>query len=601
VSATVSGLSQSTTYYYWLTVTASGATPYSTGTSTFTTTTGPSIAFSGTSTGVVGTSISGTLTATSGTGVYSSWTASSYPTGLTFEPGVTATTSRISGTPTVAGTYSALFTVTDTSGIDSSVTISYTISEAPTNTTPTDTNPGGSSSNSAVVNVPQEQNPETPSTPTKANFEPETKYVSDNASETELRVAGKKQDISISANTGGDGLVVSSGPGGFTIEAESDSPLYTSQSTGNAKLAVKSGGEARLTGEIFKPRSQVDFYIFSKPTWVGGSFADEAGRFIGKATAIKALPTGFHTLQMVGESPEGVKITVNMPIVILPADGSVDNISDAMITKTISKAVPTSFYLKDIPKNASLAWPKSGAPEIKGISSIKLGKKLIQVKPQSGFTGIALFTIVVKTKNISVERMVSLTVLPAPVVTGSYAPVSATQTKVTWRKVNGVTNYRVSRNGSTICLSKSTTCTVNAVYGPASAITVSSVGNDGAESKPLKIRYINPKYILAAMVNFDDNSSDLTEQAIAKLNAFMNLVKTEGFQGVQVYGYADSTGSSSANLELSNARAKSVTGFITGQVAGFVESIGKGISKPVKTNATKEGRAANRRVEIYIS
>ena len=167
--------------------------------------------------------------------------------------------------------------------------------------------------------------------------------------------------------------------------------------------------------------------------------------------------------------------------------------------------------------------------------------------------------------------------------------------------MNGVANYRVTRNGSTICLAKTTTCTVNAVYGPASTIAVTSVGNDGTESKPLKIRYINSKYILAAMVNFDDNSSQLSADAIQKLSAFMVLIREEGFQSVQVFGYADASGTSSANQQLSSDRAKVVTSFITNQVAGFVESMGRGISKPVKTNATKEGRAANRRVEIYVS
>lgn len=599
VSATASGLSQSTTYYYWLTVTASGATPFSTGTSSFTTTTGPSIAFSGATTGVVGTSMTGTLTATSGTGVYSTWSAATYPTGLTFEPGVTASTSLISGVPTAAGTYTALFTVTDTSGIDSSVTVTYTIAAAPVTSTPTST-PGDSGSSGTVVNLPEPES-ESSSVPKKAANEADSKSVVEIPTVSELRIAGKKEELTIIPNSEGDGLLVSSGPGGFSIEVQSETPLYKSQSAEFAKLTVKSGAQATISGDIFKPESQIDFFIFSKPTWVGGAFADLVGRFTGKFTAVKSLPLGFHTLQLVGISPQGAPVTINMPIVILPQDGTIDNIPDTMITKVISKPISTSFYLKDIPKTAVIAWPKGTAPVIKGISKIKLGKRLIQVAPQSGFTGIAIFTIAIKTKNIAVERMVSLTVLPSPVVTGSYAPINATQSKISWKKVSGVTNYRVARNGSTICLSKATTCTVKAIYGPSSSITVSSVGNDGTESKPLKLRYLNARYILAAMVNFEDNSSQLSPEAIQKLSAFMVLMSQEGFQGVQVFGYADSSGTSSANQVLSTERAKAVTGFITGQVAGFVESIGKGVSKPIKTNATKEGRAANRRVEIYVS
>jgi outer membrane protein OmpA-like peptidoglycan-associated protein len=72
---------------------------------------------------------------------------------------------------------------------------------------------------------------------------------------------------------------------------------------------------------------------------------------------------------------------------------------------------------------------------------------------------------------------------------------------------------------------------------------------------------------------------------------------------VDVYGHTDSTGSDSHNFDLSQRRALSVANYLNGQgvdsrrfaVTGF------GATRPVASNATSEGRAQNRRVEIQLS
>jgi outer membrane protein OmpA-like peptidoglycan-associated protein len=72
---------------------------------------------------------------------------------------------------------------------------------------------------------------------------------------------------------------------------------------------------------------------------------------------------------------------------------------------------------------------------------------------------------------------------------------------------------------------------------------------------------------------------------------------------VDVYGHTDSTGSEQYNLDLSQRRAMSVANYLSAQgvdsrrlaVTGF------GKSRPIASNATAEGRAQNRRVEIQLS
>lgn len=72
---------------------------------------------------------------------------------------------------------------------------------------------------------------------------------------------------------------------------------------------------------------------------------------------------------------------------------------------------------------------------------------------------------------------------------------------------------------------------------------------------------------------------------------------------VQVIGHTDNTGSAAYNQDLSERRARAVTGILLEQgVSGSrLRAIGRGESQPIATNQTPEGRQQNRRVEIIIT
>lgn len=72
---------------------------------------------------------------------------------------------------------------------------------------------------------------------------------------------------------------------------------------------------------------------------------------------------------------------------------------------------------------------------------------------------------------------------------------------------------------------------------------------------------------------------------------------------VDVYGYTDSTGSESYNLELSQKRATSVATVLASQGVDQRRFYitGKGEDDPIASNSTESGRAQNRRVEIQLS
>jgi outer membrane protein OmpA-like peptidoglycan-associated protein len=71
---------------------------------------------------------------------------------------------------------------------------------------------------------------------------------------------------------------------------------------------------------------------------------------------------------------------------------------------------------------------------------------------------------------------------------------------------------------------------------------------------------------------------------------------------VEIIGHTDSTGSTAFNQQLSERRANTVATELTsrGITPSRVSAFGVGETQPIASNATPEGRAQNRRVEIRI-
>ncbi|WP_299151767.1 OmpA family protein [uncultured Tateyamaria sp.] len=71
---------------------------------------------------------------------------------------------------------------------------------------------------------------------------------------------------------------------------------------------------------------------------------------------------------------------------------------------------------------------------------------------------------------------------------------------------------------------------------------------------------------------------------------------------VQIVGHTDSDGDAAFNQQLSERRANAVADVLLNQGVPFnrVRTFGRGESQPIATNATAEGKAQNRRVEIVI-
>ena len=71
---------------------------------------------------------------------------------------------------------------------------------------------------------------------------------------------------------------------------------------------------------------------------------------------------------------------------------------------------------------------------------------------------------------------------------------------------------------------------------------------------------------------------------------------------INIIGHTDSDGSEEYNQALSVRRAESVKDYLVSEDvnASIIDVSGEGESNPVASNATKEGRAQNRRVDIHV-
>lgn len=101
-------------------------------------------------------------------------------------------------------------------------------------------------------------------------------------------------------------------------------------------------------------------------------------------------------------------------------------------------------------------------------------------------------------------------------------------------------------------------------------------------------------------VNFDFDKAVIRPQDYAKLDQDVDAMKAWGDVDVEVAGHTCSIGTEEYNLGLSQRRAEAVRNYLVskGVSADRLTARGYGESRPVASNATREGRAQNRRVEL---
>lgn len=102
---------------------------------------------------------------------------------------------------------------------------------------------------------------------------------------------------------------------------------------------------------------------------------------------------------------------------------------------------------------------------------------------------------------------------------------------------------------------------------------------------------------------FDTNKSELSPAARTALTKFAASLKDSPDTDITIYGHTDNTGSREVNERISKERAEAVANFLVGNgiSRSRIKIEGLAFDQPVADNSTAEGRALNRRVEIYIT
>ncbi|MGF6923283.1 OmpA family protein [Paraburkholderia sp. 40] len=110
------------------------------------------------------------------------------------------------------------------------------------------------------------------------------------------------------------------------------------------------------------------------------------------------------------------------------------------------------------------------------------------------------------------------------------------------------------------------------------------------------------KLNIPSSVTFDTSSFAIKPSFAPVLDQLAQTLQQNPEVVASVVGHTDSTGSLQYNETLSVNRAQSVTGYLAqrGIAPQRLSATGMGPNQPIADNNTEAGRAANRRVEIYL-
>jgi outer membrane protein OmpA-like peptidoglycan-associated protein len=104
-------------------------------------------------------------------------------------------------------------------------------------------------------------------------------------------------------------------------------------------------------------------------------------------------------------------------------------------------------------------------------------------------------------------------------------------------------------------------------------------------------------------ITFAYDRADVQPQFQPTLNEVASVLAQYPKTYIDIYGHTDSDGADAYNQTLSERRAQAVATYLTGRgvQSARIATRGFGESQPIASNATEEGKAANRRVEIKIA
>ena len=117
---------------------------------------------------------------------------------------------------------------------------------------------------------------------------------------------------------------------------------------------------------------------------------------------------------------------------------------------------------------------------------------------------------------------------------------------------------------------------------------------------PLYDKLLTDGKIITYGITFDVGKATIKPQSMGTINEIFSILQKYPDLKFSVEGHTDNTGNAAANQTLSEARSKAVCDKLQqlGIDSARLSAKGHGMSKPIDSNETPEGRAKNRRVEF---
>ena len=127
----------------------------------------------------------------------------------------------------------------------------------------------------------------------------------------------------------------------------------------------------------------------------------------------------------------------------------------------------------------------------------------------------------------------------------------------------------------------------------------------GLRSGPPYLRFDN-------LDRFETDKAALTDRLRINVSTLAAAVKaslksSQPINVIRLVGHTDNTGGEAYNLDLGKRRAEAVQAELQRQLTGFLDRVlvivepSPGKSRPTADNGTADGRARNRRVEVFVS
>lgn len=112
----------------------------------------------------------------------------------------------------------------------------------------------------------------------------------------------------------------------------------------------------------------------------------------------------------------------------------------------------------------------------------------------------------------------------------------------------------------------------------------------------------NIRLIMPNSITFNTNDDTMKTTANAVLDSVAVVAKEYDKTTLQIVGHTDSSGNDAINIPLSQRRAVSVANYLSlrGISMARMQAYGMGAAQPIASNATEDGKAQNRRVEIFL-